>query len=113
MVEADSRRQVESRADLVLASAAEWSERNNFRFSVEKTEAVIFKGPCRRSPLVRTNGQQVKFKSWIKYLGVILDRKPNFRAHVSYVNSEKAKSLAVRLRSIAATRRVIRAPAMS
>lgn len=78
---------------------------------MEKTEAVVFRGPYERSPLTRMNGQRVKFKSQVKYLGVILDRKLNFRAHVSYV-TEKAKIRAVRLRSFAATRWGIRALAM-
>ncbi|VVC42798.1 Reverse transcriptase domain, partial [Cinara cedri] len=111
VVEAGSRPEIEHRADLALASALEWGNRNKLCFSVEKTEALIVKGPHARSPLIRMNGARVKFVPQAKYLGIILDRKLNFAAHVNYV-ALKAKSLALRLRGIAATRWGLRAPAL-
>lgn len=57
------------------------------------------------------NGQKVMFKLQVKYLGVNLDRKLNFIAHISY-DSEKVKTLGMRPRFIVATHWDIRAPAL-
>ncbi|MGI4816883.1 MAG: reverse transcriptase family protein [Janthinobacterium lividum] len=111
VVEAGSRPEIETRADLALATATEWGERNKLCFSAEKTEALLVRGPHARSPLIRMNGQRVKFVPQAKYLGVILDRKLNFAAHVNHV-ATKSKSLALKLRGLAATRWGLRAPAL-
>lgn len=85
VVEADTRGCVESRTNAALATAIEWGSRNKLRFSVEKTEAIQLKGPHKRSPNIRMNGARVRFSPSVKYLGVILDRKLNFCAHVNHV----------------------------
>lgn len=111
VVKADSRPEVEHKADRALAIALEWGARNKLQFSAEKTEAIQFRGPHVRRPLIKLNGARVKIVPQAKYLGVILDRKLNFAAHVNYVAS-KAKSLSLGLRGLAATRWGLRAPAL-
>lgn len=52
---------------------------------------MILKGPHAHSPLIRINGARVKVVPQAKYLGIILDRKLNFAAHINYVVN-KAKT---------------------
>lgn len=85
--------------------------RNKLRFSLEKTEVVVFKRPHLRSPVIRLNGARVRCVPQTKYLGVILDRKLNFSTHVTYVCA-KTRALTSHLRTLAVTRWGLRSRAL-
>lgn len=67
---------------------------------MEKTKAIVYEGMHKRLPVIRLNGQRVKVVPQVKYLGIVLDQKFNYSAHVLYV-SNKDETLAVRLRTLA------------
>jgi len=60
----------------------------------EKTEAVLFKGRKRydgRPPVIRVDGVVVPIKRSMKYLGVILDHRLNFKDHFSHLDEKVGK----------------------
>jgi len=62
----------------------------------EKTEAVLFRGRQRleyRDPLVRVSGSLVRVQPYMKYLGVILDNRLNFKEHFKYVDKKVGKAI--------------------
>lgn len=56
VVEANSRPTVGHKADWALVIAVEWGNRNKLSFSVEKTKALVLKGPRIQSPLIKMTG---------------------------------------------------------
>jgi len=60
----------------------------------EKTEAVLFRGRKRldySDPLIRVRGSLVKVQTHMKYLGVILDYRLNFKDHFKYIDKKVGK----------------------
>jgi len=60
----------------------------------EKTEAILFHGQKRldfTNPLIQVKGTFVRVSPHIKYLGVMLDARLNFRHHFKYVDSKIGK----------------------
>lgn len=57
--------------------------------ALQKTEATVFYGKRGKRPpkedYITMNRQKIKIGSSIKYLGVILDSKLDFREHFRYV----------------------------
>jgi len=60
----------------------------------EKTEAILFRGRDRldfTNPCIRIRGSLVRVSPSIKYLGVMLNSKLNFRQHFKYVDIKVGK----------------------
>jgi len=60
----------------------------------DKTEAVLFRGSRRleyTNPLVRVRGSCVRASPHIKYLGMILDSRLNFKQHFQYLDNKIGK----------------------
>lgn len=66
------------------------------KVAVEKTEVMAFQGKRGKRPpkedFAVVNGKEIKIGKSLKYLGVILDGKLDFREHFRYVH-EKAKKV--------------------
>ena len=72
-----------------------WADRNGFAFSKSKTVCVHF---CNKrglfpQPTLTLNGSQIPVVDETKFLGVIFDRKLNFRSHIAYLRDRSLKSL--------------------
>jgi len=60
----------------------------------EKTEAVLFRGGRRldhTNPTIRIRNSLVRVSPFIKYLGVLLDSRLNFKAHFNYIDGKLHK----------------------
>lgn len=70
-----------------LAKLEFWSEKTGFRFSTEKTQAVIFrrKNQNINDSRLYLHGQQIKLAESVKFLGLIFDRKLNWKKHIKYL----------------------------
>jgi len=65
-----------------------------WKWPLEKTEAILFRGRRRldyTDPLIRVRGAFIRVSPYIKYLGVMLDTKLNFKHHFQYVDGKIGK----------------------
>ena len=71
-------------ANLFMARAVKWGRENDLTFSQAKTEVVIFTRKRLWNPKspFRMNGQVLNVSKTAKYLGITLDNKLTFNAHV-------------------------------
>lgn len=80
---ADDVRILELRINESLRRAKRWLDSRGLKMALEKTEALLVTD--RRSferPVLRIGEFEVEWRKQIKYLGVVLDKKLNFRPHI-------------------------------
>ena len=92
-----SLRHAERMLNLVLRHLEKWSKRTGFKFSTEKTKAVIF---IRDKRWKKNYDIQLSLNNTVipviesqKFLGVILDDHLNFKQHVQYLKGKSKKAL--------------------
>ncbi|KAJ8893645.1 hypothetical protein PR048_006245 [Dryococelus australis] len=100
LVPAWSRKEHEEKTDQALKMAEGWAERFKMDLSVEKINAILLKGNLKRNPMIRFRGRVIRMVTEMKYLGVILESRLAFHAHVRYAMS-KAVTMFYRLRAVA------------
>ena len=68
-----------------INAATNWALQHGFKFSTLKTKAIRFCRLTRREeiPTLFLLGQILPYEEQVKYLGMILDKKLNFNAHVT------------------------------
>jgi len=69
-------------------------EQLSLQVAAEKTDAVLFYGrrrPERLTPFVRIKGELIKVSPHMKYLGVMVDSKLNFKAHFDHIGDKVVK----------------------
>jgi hypothetical protein len=76
---------VQRQMQLVINKVQEWADRNGFRFSQSKTVCVHFCNQRRLhdDPILTLNGVPIPVVEEAKFLGLIFDRKLNFKAHIA------------------------------
>jgi hypothetical protein len=90
LVAANSRRDLEERIAELLQRALDWAKQRKLTFSVPKTQAMLLKGALIRSPTAKIAGENIKFTTSVRYLGVTVDKQRNFELHrVEKVNESK------------------------
>ena len=89
--------QCERILNLVLKKLKDWARETGFKFSVEKTKAVIF---YKNKKWIKNHQIQLKLGENIlpvveeqKFLGVIFDTHLNFRSHAKYIKGKCKKAL--------------------
>ena len=78
-----------------INSTLEWMDENGFKISKTKTKYIIFT-KNRKSKLHKDlfiNGEIIEKVKQIKYLGLILDEKLNWNAHIEYVKKRCREKL--------------------
>ena len=89
IVNANSRRDLEMKANKALAYIFDWGVNNKLTFNTSKSECIFLKGDLSRHPILRLNenSQSIPFRNQIKYLGFTLDKGltmiPHARAMIS------------------------------
>lgn len=87
------------KANIDLATLLLRIEEMGLKVVTQKTEAVLF---CRRSgnePVeIRIGGEYIQTQNTMKYLGVILDSKLNFRQHFKFMAEKATKTMRVLMR---------------
>jgi hypothetical protein len=83
-----------------LTSMEAWCERWNIKINEDKTQAIYF---SRRRGQVEAhfalNGRNIPFVNYVKYLGVIFDRKITWRLHIETIEAKAFRTF-IRVYSI-------------
>ena len=86
---------IERKLQLCLNNIQKWADNNGFKFSQSKTACVHFcnKRKTHLDPDLKLNGNAIPVVDQIKFLGVIFDKKLNFKAHIDYLRKKCEKAL--------------------
>ena len=72
---------------------AEWSDKNGFRISAEKTAGVVFhRKRMANEPRISLYSTPIKFESQIRFLGLIFDQQLRWEAHIASVRVRTIKA---------------------
>lgn len=76
---------VQRQLQLAVNKVQEWADQNGFRFSQSKTVCVHFcnQRKLHDDPTLTLNGASIPVVEEAKFLGLIFDRKLNFKAHIA------------------------------
>ena len=79
--------------DRELAKVSDWLSANKLNLNVKKSNFLHFhQGRNAKTKLnLELNGTQVEEKNVTKYLGVLIDNKLNWKAHISYVKTKLSR----------------------
>ncbi|GBN21386.1 Retrovirus-related Pol polyprotein from transposon TNT 1-94 [Araneus ventricosus] len=75
-----------------LKNLEAWLVRWKIKLNVDKTEAILFYKKNDDWPKVKVYGTPIEWKKEVKYLGVVLDKQLNFRAHTSLIKEKYNKA---------------------
>ena len=74
-----------------------WATSVGFRFSVEKTQAILFYKDLRWKKgddvTLRMRDHIIPIKQTVKFLGLIFDTHLNWKAHIAYTKAKCKKAL--------------------
>jgi Txe/YoeB family toxin of Txe-Axe toxin-antitoxin module len=89
---------VVNRINNELLSIVEWLKANRLSLNIDKTKYMIFK-PKRQilssNVEVKLSGFAIEEVTNIKFLGVVLDNKLNFKEHLSYICKKVSKCIGI------------------
>ena len=93
------------RLQIDLNKIEKWCDEWGFSLSTEKTIGVVFTRHYKQpeTPALTLCGKDINIKNQVKFLGVIFDRKLNWKAHIGYVVDRCKKVLNV-MRSLTGQR---------
>lgn len=92
IVSENSRRNLESKVNMLLDKFHYLSISHKLVISTEKTVALtIGKSLERRNPIFKINNNTIKIVNVFKYLGVIIDNKLSFIPHINFLKEEIVK----------------------
>ncbi|GJQ68329.1 hypothetical protein Trydic_g23102, partial [Trypoxylus dichotomus] len=93
LVRAQQYKTLKGRANNALATILGWRRANKLLFNAGKSEALFFgKTQGQQLPTFKLGAETIYCKEDVKYLGVVIDEKLNFKAHVQYATG-KAREL--------------------
>ncbi|GBN44281.1 hypothetical protein AVEN_211379-1 [Araneus ventricosus] len=75
-----------------LKNLEAWLVRWKIKLNVDKTEAILFNKKNEDWPKVKVYGTPIEWKKEVKYLGIVLDKQLNFRAHTSLIKEKYNKT---------------------
>ncbi|CAH2097271.1 unnamed protein product [Euphydryas editha] len=82
---------LQTSAETTLAAVQEWGIRNKLSFAAHKTNAMVLTKKLKYdTPIVHMSGTRLRLVEEIKLLGLILDSKLTFNAHVTSVCKKAA-----------------------
>ena len=86
---------IERQLQLCLNKVEKWADENGFKFSKTKTVCMHFcnKRKLHPDPTLTIYNSQIPVVSQTKFLGVIFDRKLNFKAHIDYIRQKCEKAM--------------------
>ena len=84
MIEADNRKEIEDVGTEVMEMVVAWGNGVGVEISREKTVMMLLKGSLSdsRPPNVRVQDKRVKYVKEVKYLGIRISERMNFRPQV-------------------------------
>ena len=86
---------IERQLQLCINKIQTWAEQNGFKFSQNKTVCIHFcnKRKLHPDPVITIYGQAIPVVDQAKFLGIVFDRKLNFKAHIDYLRGKCQKAL--------------------
>jgi hypothetical protein len=84
-VKADTTKEAENFANIEISKITKWAEDNKITFNEQKSKVMVVTRRKRREKTdvsIYLNNRPLELLNSIKYLGVILDSKLNFREHI-------------------------------
>lgn len=84
LIEAKNAEDLMHRTNESLFLILDWMTKHGLQIAVQKTEAIVLKGPRKRNIRFNLRGQEISCVKQTKYLGVVLDDKLIFGPHVKY-----------------------------
>lgn len=93
LIKRNSRADIERVGNEVIGKLKEWCELHKLRVSATKTTAMLMKGTLdkERMPRLKLEGKNIKYSTEVRYLGIIINNKLNFIAHVKYLRDKLTK----------------------
>ena len=86
---------IERQLQLCLNKLQNWANTNGFKFSKSKTKCMHFcqLRNCHVHPILTLDGTKIECVDEFKFLGLVFDRKLNFKAHIQYLLKRCIKAL--------------------
>ena len=82
--------------ELEFLKIVEWLSANKLIINLDKTHLMVFTNKKRLNPIsINVKGQIVNEITETKFLGVILDNKLSWSAHIKYISKKISKSLSI------------------
>jgi hypothetical protein len=81
-----------------LLSIVEWLKANRLSLNIDKTKYMVFLPKRQKCPInlnIKLSGQAIEKVSKMKFLGVILDDKLNFKEHISFTCKKVSKCIGI------------------
>ena len=85
LVSANSRLELQTKAQNVMNTLEKWCSSNKLNISVEKTKYSILKGKLLRGPSIKLNNKNIKRAESFKYLGINIDEGLNYNNHIKII----------------------------
>ena len=79
-----------------MVNISDWLISNKLTLNVSKSNFIIIHPPQskrNKQVTIKINGENLKEKSHTKYLGVLIDKNLNWKAHIHHMNPKLAKGL--------------------
>ena len=91
LIEGDSRVQLEQRSREALVAINSWCSTAKLQVAAAKTTYMFLKGTLGRDPILKIGDVRIARSKTTKYLGLHMDEKLGFRAHVEMVRIKGEK----------------------
>ena len=93
-IEGKHLKHLERSMQLCINKIQKWVAENGFKFSISKTTCVHFhKQRIYTEPTLHLDGQAIPVKDEVKFLGLILYKKLDFKAHIKYLRKSAKRLL--------------------
>jgi hypothetical protein len=93
-VKAESIREAENITNIEMNKIQNWAKNNKINFNEQKSIAMVISRRRRKENkeiIIYMNNKPLEQAQKIKYLGIIIDSKLNFREHILYTASKCTK----------------------
>lgn len=90
IISGNSRLELETNSNQVMEKLSAWCKSVKLQLATNKTTYALLKGRLQRNPLLKVDSRSIRRSPVTKYLGITLDEKLNFNAHIEQV-CNKAK----------------------
>ena len=96
--ESNDLKELEKTMNKELKKLSLWLNVNRLALNVSKTNFVIFRGyrkPCDHNVTLLINKKAIEQKSYVKYLGVLIDEHLNWKEHICNVTKKISRSVGI------------------
>lgn len=103
LVEGNTRSELEHKCKTAVDLLATWCKSAKLKVAASKTTYMFLKGSMKRNPIIKIDGKNLSRQVTTRYLGVHIDEKLSFSAHVELVRT-RAERVMMKLARIGQSR---------